>query len=327
MTCYYNENDPYAADWLRRLIAAGELPAGEVDERSIEDVDAGDLRGYEQAHFFAGIGGWPLALEWADWEGPVWTGSCPCQPLSGAGLRGGHRDKRHLWPAFHGLIAECRPAIVFGEEVGGPLGRAWMSAVRLDMEAMGYACGCADLPASSIGAPHIRQRLYWMAYADGVGSARHCRQADIASGRGGAGGGLADSSERGREQGIHGGGREEVGRGGEPNGLAVRGADDGLANANGERGRTLGGGLSGDEEDNRRQSDNEPKRDGAGAWEGVEWLPCGSEIRPTEPGLLPLAHGISGRMGRIRAYGNAVVPQLAEAFIRAARDAAGEEGR
>ena len=58
-------------------------------------------------------------LEWAGWEGPVWTGSCPCQPFSSAGLRAGSDDPRHLWPAWFRLIRECRPDTVFGEQVPG----------------------------------------------------------------------------------------------------------------------------------------------------------------------------------------------------------------
>lgn len=83
---YYNEIDPFAAQWLRNLIAAGHLPAGDVDERSIVDVRPDDLKGYVQCHFFAGIGGWPLALRMAGWpdDREVWTGSCPCQPAVGA---------------------------------------------------------------------------------------------------------------------------------------------------------------------------------------------------------------------------------------------------
>ena len=60
MTAYYNEFDPYAAQWLRNLIAAGHIAPGVVDERSIEEVSADDLKGFTQAHFFAGIGGWSL---------------------------------------------------------------------------------------------------------------------------------------------------------------------------------------------------------------------------------------------------------------------------
>ena len=178
MAAFYNEIDPYAAKWLRNLIAAGELPAGDVDERSVEDLRAKDLAGYDQVHFFAGIGGWSYALRLAGWpdDRPVWTGSCPCQPLSSAGQRKGHADQRHLWPAFHNLIAECRPTTIFGEQVASRLGREWFAAVRLDLEDLGYACGCADLAAASVGAPHIRQRLFWVADA-GRGSVE--RGADL----------------------------------------------------------------------------------------------------------------------------------------------------
>ena len=160
---YYNEFDPGKAAWLRLLIAAGRLPAGDVDERSIVEVSGEDLRGYRQCHFFAGIGGWALALRLAGVPAgaEVWTGSCPCQPFSAAGKQKGTDDERHLWPHFRRLIGECRPAAVFGEQVASPLGRAWLSAVRDEMEALGYAVGAADLCAASVGAPHIRQRLYF----------------------------------------------------------------------------------------------------------------------------------------------------------------------
>ena len=130
---YYNDNDPFVAAWLRNLVAAGHLPDGDVDDRSILEVSADDLRGYNQVHLFAGIGGWALALRLAGWPDsrPVWTGSCPCQPFSSAGLRSGADDRRHLWPAFFGLIAVCRPSVVFGEQVASNLGREWLAGVRL----------------------------------------------------------------------------------------------------------------------------------------------------------------------------------------------------
>jgi DNA (cytosine-5)-methyltransferase 1 len=168
VTSYYNEIDPYAAQWLRNLIAEGLIAKGDVDERSIKDVRGSDLAGYTQCHFFAGIGGWSYALRLAGWPDsePVWTGSCPCQPLSSAGQRKGHADERHLWPAFHALIAERRPATVFGEQVASKDGREWLAGVRADLEALGYALGAADLCAASAGAPHIRQRIFWLADAE-----------------------------------------------------------------------------------------------------------------------------------------------------------------
>jgi DNA (cytosine-5)-methyltransferase 1 len=167
MAAYYNENDPFAAAWLRKLIAAGHIASGEVDERSIVDVQPDDLRGYRQCHFFAGIGGWPYALQLAGWgDRPVWSGSCPCQPFSAAGDQRGSADERHLWPAWFRLIRECRPAAVFGEQVAGAAGLAWLDHVLADLEECGYAAAAADLCAAGAGAPHIRQRLYFVAYAD-----------------------------------------------------------------------------------------------------------------------------------------------------------------
>jgi len=92
LTAYYNEIDPFAAEWLRQLIKDGLIADGEVDERSIEDVTPNELAGFTQCHFFAGIGGWSYALRLAGWpdDQPVWTGSCPCQPFSTAG-KGVHR--------------------------------------------------------------------------------------------------------------------------------------------------------------------------------------------------------------------------------------------
>lgn len=165
---YYNEIDPKAAAWLRELIKHGHIARGVVDERSIVDVRPDELMGYTQCHFFAGIGIWSYALRLSGWpdDRPVWTGSCPCQPFSAAGKGKGFEDERHLWPVWHNLIKECRPPVVFGEQVASKAGLEWFDLVSSDMEASGYAVGAADLCAAGVGAPHIRQRLWFVGMAD-----------------------------------------------------------------------------------------------------------------------------------------------------------------
>lgn len=261
---YYNEIDPYAAQWLRNLIAAGHIAAGDVDERSIVDVRSSDLCGFSQVHFFAGIGGWSAALRYASWpdESPVWTGSCPCQSLSVAGQRKGHADKRHLWPAFYRLIAERRPPIVFGEQVAGTDGLEWLAGVRADLEAAGYACGAADLPAASVAAPHKRHRLYWMAHAHG-------------------GNASAEGLQRSRQQ------RQQPKNGFDP---------EGMGNA-----------------------ESEPLRRRGQPWQSAVAIRCDDGSRRIEPGILALVDGIPNRLAQLRAYGNAIVPQVAAEFIRAAQ--------
>ena len=83
-------------------------------------------------------------------------------------------DKRHLWPEVWRLVRECRPATIFGEQVGGADGRVWFAGVRATLELLGYRVGAADLAAGSVSAPHIRQRLFWVAVADG-GESRNGR--------------------------------------------------------------------------------------------------------------------------------------------------------
>lgn len=166
MSAYYNEIDPFAAQWLRNLISADLIAAGDVDERSIADVQPSDLKGYAQCHFFAGIGGWSYAARLAGWpdERSLWTGSCPCQPFSLAGNQLGFRDVRHLWPEFLRLIAERSPAVVFGEQVASAI--EWLAIVRRDLEALGYAVGAEPVEAASAGADHKRDRIWFVADHD-----------------------------------------------------------------------------------------------------------------------------------------------------------------
>lgn len=291
MAAYYNEIDPYAAQWLRNLISEGHISPGDVDERSIVDVRADDLKGYEQAHFFAGIGGWSYALRLAGWpdDEPCWTGSCPCQSLSGAGQRKGHADKRHLWPAFYRLISECRPAIVFGEQVASKDGREWLAGIRADLEALGYACGASDLCSAGVGAPHLRQRLYWMAHANG-------------------GDACSERLQRGRQH------RQQP--------------QDGRGSF--RLGHAASARLQGEWSEYRPSGERHGGLVGLAVQAGVpEWngptiaVKCSDAARrvSAQPGTFPLAHGVSARMGKLRAAGNAIDPILGSTFIIAASEA------
>jgi DNA (cytosine-5)-methyltransferase 1 len=183
---YYNEFDQKAAAWLRELINQGLIPKGDVDTRSITEVKPHELKRYTQCHFFAGIGGWSYALQLAGWSAdkPVWTGSCPCQPFSTAGKGLAQADERHLWPVFFDLIKECRPEYVFGEQVANAISKGWLDGISTDLGEEGYACGSAVLGAHSLSSPHIRQRLYWVAYDTSAGLERAAGQELQGDGRG-----------------------------------------------------------------------------------------------------------------------------------------------
>lgn len=175
---YYNENDPFAAAWLRNLIDDGMIAPGVVDTRSITEVQPDDIRGFTQVHFFEGIGGWSRALRlsgWAD-DRPIWSGSCPCQPYSigqeqwGGGK--GQEDERHLWPDMYRLARKHRPATIVGEQVADAIRFGWLDEVFSDLENEGYACASSVLQADSFGAAHRRERLFWVANSGGLGIRR-----------------------------------------------------------------------------------------------------------------------------------------------------------
>ena len=314
---YYNEIDPYAAQWLRNLIDAGHIAPGIVDERSITDVKPADLAGYTQCHFFAGIGVWSHALRQSGWPDsrPVWTGSCPCQPFSTAGNQKGTADERHLWPVWFNLIRECRPPVVFGEQVEAAIRHGWLDLVQTDLEREDYACGAVGIPAAGVGAPHIRQRLYFVANAtskrryerfelESNGRAGEAKQ----NGLGGEFDELADDIDAGLQGRLPGGAYE---RRQDQHGHAGRdGAVSGLANTQSDRGNTVRGVFAGP---HKSESLGMPN-----FWADCDWLSCrDGKYRPVEPSTFPLAHGATARVGRLRAYGNAIVPQAAQALIEA----------
>jgi DNA (cytosine-5)-methyltransferase 1 len=366
--------DPKTTNWLKCLVAAQLIPADHIDSRSITEVTPADLEGFTQCHFFAGIGGWSYALGLAEWpsDREVWTGSCPCQPFSCAGKGLAEKDARHLWPVFRELIRQCRPATIFGEQVASAAGRLWYAGVRADLEAMGYRVGAADLCAASageegegrivrgdseaweqllIGAPHIRQRLYWVADYNKAGRSRqrserlpsdsHAPPRDHVNGRGKPGR-MGDAPGKRRER-------------PQPELLQPEQTERRLLARSSDAGRMAdAAGPSGAQQ--RREQGKEPRREEgpqdrteragphkadlglaqtalpegprfetlsqqlsrSAAWSNFDVIPCtDNKARRVESGTFPLAAGTPGRMAQLRGLGNSIVPQIAAEFIKA----------
>lgn len=317
LRAYYNEIDSDAADQIRGLIAAGLIPDGLVDQRSIEDIAPNELLEYNQLHFFAGIAGWAYALDLAGWPQfrPCITGSCPCQPFSSAGSRNGFNDERHLWPAFWHIIRELRRAghpaaeFVMGEQVASGDGLRWLDLVFDDLESENYAARAIDTCSAGYGAPHIRQRVYWC----GVGMAdtanqRHTHRNGIAGVEGGRSRSRAAIDGCGVPQ------RMAAATNRHRHSTHTDGCTVRLANANsgvGGQGHSLSGGR---DSRGHAQSRPGPVSDGVdcrpgptnGLWRAADWLHCRDDKwRPVEPGSFPLAHGLPRSMG-------ALGPELSE---------------
>jgi DNA (cytosine-5)-methyltransferase 1 len=324
----YNEIDPYCCAWLSNLMDAGLITPGVIINKSIEDVYPDELRGFDRVHLFAGIGVWDYALTRAGWRGPAWTLSCPCQPFSAAGEGRGFADERHLWPDARWLIRECKPRQIFGEQVAGKDAEPWLDLVSTELEALGFAFGALAFPSAGIGAPHIRDRTYFVADADyarpqGWWGVQERADKRAARARGVARG-MDDASCVGRE----------TGRGdhAEHDGIVAGATDQGRELADAANVGFDGRG-SGEASDGRDAARIESERlrfveriesagPANGFWRTADWLLCRDEKwRAVEPGTFPLADGAPARVGRLRAYGNAINAEAAVAFIQSADEA------
>lgn len=350
---YYNEFNPKCAAALRQLMADGLIPKGYIDDRSITEVTAADLRGFTQCHFFAGIGGWSLALELAGWPStrPVWTGSAPCQPYSAAGKSARQSDERHLWPYQDRLIGECRPSTFFGEQVASAIAAGWIDDVFDGLETKGYACAAAVLPACGVGAPHIRERLWFVAdrseSGDNVANAERglCEgrpeltlgrsERGIAFDRPGEACTVADPKHNGQHA-------AEVARGDAKDDERGRCARRPDGSEQSERGRFAGNvpaSALGNADGSRSSpwiSTSPCGGEGlskildytsdriARPWQSGQWIDCADgKKRLIEPCIRLLADGFSERVALIGSGGNAIVPQLAAEFIGAFMDTQG----
>lgn len=331
MAVYYNEFDPDVADWLESLILSGDIPDGVVDRRSIVDVQGSDLKEFNACHFFAGIGGWPLALRMAGFPDSfrVWTGSPPCQPFANCGKQKGRSDPRHLAPKWLELVAECQPWLLFGEQVKDSIEKHWLDDLYDKLEMEGYAVGSAVLPGSVVGAPHKRDRIMFGAHRLDVPDSDVEDWGQITRGFGTAPGAKISDWP-------------EVTKPWEP-GRVVGDVLRGMANADGigsqgvRADRHPQGWEGQDVAANRLR-----RRTGAQGsnvphympWGVTDWI-CGGDgkWRPIEPGLFPMVDGFSEIVGqgkseilrlarsnkeiRLKGYGNAIIPTLGAEFIRA----------
>jgi DNA (cytosine-5)-methyltransferase 1 len=270
---------------------------------------------------FSGIGGFDLAAEWMGWENlfhcewnefgqkilkhywpgatsyaniketdfsswngriDVLSGGFPCQPYSSAGKRLGKEDERHLWPEMLRSIREIQPSWVVGENVRGLTnwsGGLVFDEVQADLEAEGYDILPFLLPAAGVNAPHQRDRIWFIAHTQGFndpGNQRSLSKAEC----GQEWHNLPASAEPGTRL-----CKERLAANGYRPGLQV-GVRKGIGGLHESPGPSSG-----------RQS---PRVHSADVW---------GEF-PTESPLCRDDDGVPYRMDRIKALGNAVVPQV-----------------
>lgn len=254
-----------------------------------------------------------LRFPWERYRGlvDIVSGGFPCQPFSISGSRKSTEDPRHLWPHIAEGISICRPRFCFFENVDGiasaksPGYYSVLHHVLSDLEEMGYRAEAGCFSAEEVGAPHLRKRWFILAYAGrNDETARRERKT---------------STEGSRE------GHGEGGGGCDARSGHIEAARKATGMAYGERER-----LEGHTRDERYESGPTGKgslggpvsESGLQRWPArpgekqKEWEPP----RTAKPGLGRYVNGIPNRVDRLRALGNAVVPEVAAtAFVHLLR--------
>ena len=295
---------------------------------------------------FSGIGGFDLASEWMGWENvfhcewnefgkkvlkhywpkaisyddikktdftihrgkiDILTGGFPCQPYSTAGKRKGKEDDRHLWPEMLRAIREIRPRWIVGENVSGLInwnGGLVFEEVQTDLEAEGYEVWANVLPAVSVNAPHRRDRVWFVAYSGGNGYKLRGSHQNRCPER-------AGESFKNKRQWI----RNDV------RGISKSRND---TNPNNERlqRRKLNEAFDQGGVQQKREIEGQSYKPTSKLYKDKNWenFPTQSPICSRDDGLSNRLDGITfpkWRQESVKAYGNAIVPQVAHQIFKA----------
>lgn len=233
------------------------------------------------------------------------TGGFPCQPFSVAGKQLGAADDRHLWPEMARVIDECRPRWILGENTPGIIGMELDNCLA-DLESIGYEAWPVVIPACGVGAWHQRQRVWIVAHADTQRSTT----------------GISGSFQRKeRNTGIaHDRGHQitspNAERGGRWESVRADTAQGPLSPAIRQEGafRTGSGGEVSFDSDELGQLPPENEiRAGCNPAVDADWWSVESRVRGVPDGL---STGVDRRAARLKALGNAIVPQVAYQIMK-----------
>ena len=250
-----------------------------------------DVRTLTKEDFFARTG-----LRTVD----IISGGFPCQPFSVAGKQKGREDDRYLWPEMRRVIAELEPRWVVGENVPGILRIAAADVIQ-DLERIGYHVVLFDFEAASVGAPHHRERIGFVANRDTCNSSENV--ADTHRGKLRDDGNNGRPADREEHETANAGdaGREEAVMANSVRFRSKTGIADQEAGEEREPAKFIDGGVAVSYTEMRGESRQQhSRRKTRGSCCGMRW--------PAEPDVGRVAHGVPHRVDRIKGLGNAVCP-------------------